>query len=79
MTKAAASDLTNIIFKIFERVTHKRLVWYLEKENEMDDRQFCFRKQRSTIDIISKTTKISGLIQEEVENNSDLLRHQENL
>ena len=40
-------------------MTNKTLVWYLEKEKEMDDRQFGFRKQRSTIDSISKIkTKI---------------------
>ena len=38
---------------------NKRLVWYLEKENKIDTRQFGFRKQRNTIDAISKiTTKI---------------------
>ena len=35
---------------------NKKLVWYLEKENKIDDRQFGFRKQRSTINAISKTT-----------------------
>ena len=35
------------------------MVWYLEKEKKIDDRQFGFRKQRSTINAISKiTTKI---------------------
>ena len=39
-------------------MTNKRLVWYLEKEKKMD-RQFGFRKQRTTLDAISKiTTKI---------------------
>ena len=37
---------------------NKRLVWYLEKEKKIDDRQFGFRKQRSTIDTISKITII---------------------
>ena len=40
-------------------MTNRRLVWYLEKEKEIDERQFGFRKQRSAIDAISKiTTKI---------------------
>ena len=40
-------------------MVNKRLVWYLEKEGRIDERQFGFRKQRSTIDAISKiTTKI---------------------
>ena len=46
--------LTNILWKIFERMKNKRLVWYLEKEKKIDDRQFGSRKQRKTIDPISK-------------------------
>ena len=38
--------LTNILCKIIERMTKKRLVWYLEKEKKIDDRQFCFRKSK---------------------------------
>ena len=38
-------------------MTNKRLVWYQEKEKKIDERQFGFRKQRSTIDAISKITK----------------------
>ena len=38
---------------------NRRLVWSLEKENKIDTRQFGFRKQRNTMDAISKiTTKI---------------------
>ena len=48
--------LTNILCKIFERMTNTSLVWYLEKEMKIDDRQFVFRIQRSTIDEISKIT-----------------------
>ena len=47
--------LTNILCKIFERMTNKRLVWYLERERKIDDRQYSFRKQ-STSDTISKIT-----------------------
>ena len=51
--------LTNILCKIYEKMTNKKLVWYLEKEKKKDNRQFGFRKQRSTTSIISKiTTKI---------------------
>ena len=40
-------------------MTNKRLVWYLDKEKKIYERQFGFRKQRNTIDAISKiTTKI---------------------
>ena len=37
-------------------MTNKRLVWFLKNEKKIDDRQFGFRKQRSTIDVISKIT-----------------------
>ena len=51
--------LVNILCKIFERITNKRLVWYFEREKKVDDRQFSFRKQRNTIGVISNiTTKI---------------------
>ena len=46
--------LTNILCKIFESMTNKKLVWYLVKEDKINERQFGFRKQRSTIDAISK-------------------------
>ena len=48
--------LTNIICKIFERMTNKRLVWNMEKKKKIDEKQVGFRKQRNTIDAISKTT-----------------------
>ena len=37
--------LTNILCKIFERMTNKRLIWYLEKERKINERQFVFRKK----------------------------------
>ena len=46
--------LTNILCKIFKRMTNKILVWYLEKKKKIDEGQFNFRKQRSTKDTISK-------------------------
>ena len=48
--------LIKIFCKIFARMTNKRLVWYLEREKKIDDRQFVFRKQRSTVDAVSKIT-----------------------
>ena len=39
--------LKNILCKIFERMTNERLVWYLAKENKIDERQFGFRKQET--------------------------------
>ena len=38
------------------RKDDKRLVQYLEKQKKIDERQFDFRKQKSTIDAISKIT-----------------------
>ena len=37
--------LTNILCKIFEKMTKKRLVWYLEKKKKIDERQFGFRSE----------------------------------
>ena len=34
--------LTNILCNLFERMTNKRLVWYLEKEKKIDDGQVGF-------------------------------------
>ena len=48
---------------------NKRLVWYLEKEKKIDDRQFSFRKQKITLNGISKIP----WIQEKKENRSNLL------
>ena len=42
-------SLTNVLCKIFKRMTNKGLVWYLEKEKKIEDRKFYFKKQRSTI------------------------------
>ena len=44
-------------------MTNKRLVWYLEKEKKIDDRQLDFRKQKSTKDAISKI--LNGLRRKE--------------
>ena len=58
-TQKMLRALTNIFYKIFGRMTNKRLFWYLGNEKKIDDYQFGFRKQRSTIIAISKmTTKI---------------------
>ena len=47
-------------------MTNKRLIWHLEKEKKIDDREFGFRKQRSTIDAIPKITNIlNGLRRKE--------------
>ena len=46
--------LGNIFCKTFEKIKYKKRVWYLEKEKKIDDKQLGFRKQRSSIDAISK-------------------------
>ena len=42
--------LTSCISKIYERMINTRLVWYLESKNLLSNRQFGFRKNRSTVD-----------------------------
>ena len=42
--------LTSVICKLFERMVNNRLVWYLESKNLLSNRQFGFRKNRSTLD-----------------------------
>ena len=42
--------LTSCICKLFERMVNNRLIWYLESKNLLSNRQFGFRKNRSTLD-----------------------------
>ena len=42
--------LTSCISKLYERMVNTRLVWYLESKNLLSNRQFGFRKNRSTTD-----------------------------
>ena len=46
--------LTNVLCKIFKRLSHKRLVWFFERERQIDDRQFGFRNQKRAIDAMKK-------------------------
>ncbi|XP_025419689.1 uncharacterized protein LOC112690014 [Sipha flava] len=39
--------------KLLERIINNRLSWYLEKKNLLDEKQFGFRKQRSTYDCLT--------------------------
>ena len=39
--------LTNILYKILERLTNKRMVWYLENDKKIDERHFDFRKKEA--------------------------------
>ena len=42
--------LTSCVSKIYERMINARLVWYLDSKNLISNRQFGFRKNRSTLD-----------------------------
>ena len=42
--------LTSCMCKLLERMINNRLVWYLESKNLLSNRQFGFRKNRSTLD-----------------------------
>ena len=42
--------LTSCVFKIYERMVNVRLVWLLESKSLLSERQFGFRKNRSTLD-----------------------------
>lgn len=42
--------LTSCLCKLFERMANNRLVWYLETKDLLSNRQFGFRKNRSTLD-----------------------------
>ena len=49
--------LTSCVCKIYERMVNARLVWYLESKNLLSNRQFGFRKNRSTIDPLMFLTR----------------------
>ena len=49
--------LTSCVSKIYERMVNTRLVWYLESKNLLSNRQFGFRKNRSTIDPLMMLTR----------------------
>ena len=38
--------LKTILCKIFERMTNKRLIWILEREKKINDKQFGLRKRK---------------------------------
>ena len=42
--------LTSCVCKLYERMVNNRLIWYLESKNLLSNRQFGFRKNRSTLD-----------------------------
>lgn len=44
-------SLTNCPCKLFEKMTNARLVWHLEVNNCLSDKQFGFRKSRGTSDV----------------------------
>ena len=49
--------LTSCICKLYERMVNARLVWYLESKNLLSNRQFGFRKNRSTMDPLLMLTR----------------------
>ena len=59
---------TSSLCKIFERMINRRLVWYLEKESNINIRQFDFRKQRNTME---NNNKDSGRLQKERKNSGN--------
>jgi len=42
-------SLTSVLGKLYEKILNKRLVWYLESNNLLNQHQYGFRKNRSTI------------------------------
>jgi endonuclease/exonuclease/phosphatase family metal-dependent hydrolase len=45
--------LTSCLCKLLERMVNKRLVYYLENNNLLANQQYGFRKNRSTLDVLS--------------------------
>jgi Reverse transcriptase (RNA-dependent DNA polymerase) len=45
--------LTSCLCKLLERMVNARLVWFLEKNHLISNQQYGFRKNRSTIDVLS--------------------------
>ena len=61
--------LTSCLCKLFERMVNNRLVWYLESKNLLSNRQFGFRKNRSTLDpllMLSREIQNAFAIQNQV-------------
>ena len=49
--------LTSCVSKVYERMVNARLVWVLESKNLLSNRQFGFRKNRSTLDPLMIITR----------------------
>ena len=49
--------LTSCVSKIYERMINARLMWVLESKNLLSNRQFGFRKNRSTLDPLMILTR----------------------
>ena len=61
--------LTSCVCKLFERMVNNRLVWFLESKNLLSNRQFGFRKNKSTLDpllMLSREIQNAFAIQNEV-------------
>ena len=50
--------MLNLLGKIFEKIIHKRLLWYAEKDNWLSERQHGFMEGRSTETAILKLTNL---------------------
>ena len=53
-------ELTSCICKTMERMTNRRLVWYLESHNLLTNVQCVFRSRRSTIDHLVRFESFVG-------------------
>lgn len=49
-------SLTSCLCKLFEKMVNSRLMWWLEENNKISDKQFAFRKNFSTIEPIAQLT-----------------------
>ena len=58
-------SLTSCLCKRMEKIINSRLMWYLEKNGHLDERQTGYRKKRSTMDQI---TQLENDIQQAVAN-----------
>ena len=58
-------SLTNTLSKIYEKIINRRLTWWLEDHGKLTNRQFAFRKDRTTLDplTILTTDILNGFIQ----------------
>ncbi|KAM3965852.1 uncharacterized protein ACR2FA_000180 [Aphomia sociella] len=62
-TNYRSISLLSSLSKVIERITNKRLVYYLERHNILGDNQYGFRAKRSTDDaVLQLTSKITSFL-----------------